>query len=64
MKNNLIARLLMSIGALVDPEQPMIWRAPIVTQALMQIFNDTHWGELDYLDEGTLTAAIRSRTPF
>ncbi|SFN24472.1 ATP-binding protein involved in chromosome partitioning [Formivibrio citricus] len=40
---------LMSIGALVDPEQPMIWRAPIVTQALMQIFNDTHWGELDYL---------------
>jgi ATP-binding protein involved in chromosome partitioning len=40
---------LMSIGALVDPEQPMIWRAPIVTQALMQIFNDTEWGELDYL---------------
>lgn len=40
---------LMSIGALVDPEQPMIWRAPIVTQTLMQIFNDTEWGDLDYL---------------
>ena len=40
---------LMSIGALVDPEQPMVWRAPIVTQALMQIFGDTDWGDLDYL---------------
>ncbi len=39
----------MSIGFLVDEEQPMVWRGPMVTQALNQLMNDTHWGELDYL---------------
>lgn len=38
-----------SIGFLVDVEQPMIWRGPMVTQALTQLLNDTRWGELDYL---------------
>jgi ATP-binding protein involved in chromosome partitioning len=38
-----------SIGFLVEEEQPMVWRAPIVTQALTQLINDTDWGELDYL---------------
>ncbi|HWJ06231.1 MAG TPA: iron-sulfur cluster carrier protein ApbC [Steroidobacteraceae bacterium] len=38
-----------SIGFLVEEEQPMVWRAPIVTQALTQLINDTDWGDLDYL---------------
>jgi ATP-binding protein involved in chromosome partitioning len=39
----------MSIGFLVDAEQPMVWRGPMVTQALTQLLADTEWGELDYL---------------
>ncbi len=39
----------MSIGFLVDSDQPMAWRGPMVTQALSQMLADTHWGELDYL---------------
>lgn len=39
----------MSIGYLVDEDTPMIWRGPMVTQALNQLINDTHWSELDYL---------------
>jgi ATP-binding protein involved in chromosome partitioning len=39
----------MSIGFLIDAEQPMVWRGPMVTQALMQLLGDTEWGELDYL---------------
>ncbi len=39
----------MSIGFLIDEETPMIWRGPMVTQALEQLLNDTNWEELDYL---------------
>ena len=39
----------MSIGYLVDAEQPMVWRGPMVTQALTQLLGETQWGELDYL---------------
>jgi ATP-binding protein involved in chromosome partitioning len=39
----------MSIGFLIDEETPMIWRGPMVTQALEQLLNDTNWAELDYL---------------
>ncbi len=39
----------MSIGFLVDADQPMAWRGPMVTQALSQMLSDTHWGALDYL---------------
>jgi ATP-binding protein involved in chromosome partitioning len=39
----------MSIGFLVDAEQPMIWRGPMVTQALTQLLTETEWGALDYL---------------
>ncbi|WP_313222553.1 iron-sulfur cluster carrier protein ApbC [Pseudoxanthomonas mexicana] len=39
----------MSIGLLVDQDAPMIWRGPMATSALMQLFNDTLWGDLDYL---------------
>lgn len=39
----------MSIGFLIDAEQPMVWRGPMVTQALVQLLETTRWGELDYL---------------
>ncbi|HEV3180798.1 MAG TPA: iron-sulfur cluster carrier protein ApbC, partial [Steroidobacteraceae bacterium] len=39
----------MSIGFLVDAEQPMVWRGPMVTQALTQLLGETQWGALDYL---------------
>lgn len=39
----------MSIGYLVDINTPMIWRGPMVSQALQQLLNDTLWGELDFL---------------
>jgi ATP-binding protein involved in chromosome partitioning len=39
----------MSIGFLIEEEQPMVWRGPMVTQALTQLLSDTNWGELDYL---------------
>ncbi|HWG10586.1 MAG TPA: iron-sulfur cluster carrier protein ApbC [Rhodanobacteraceae bacterium] len=40
---------LMSIGFLVGEDTPMIWRGPMVTQALTQLLNDTRWRDLDYL---------------
>lgn len=39
----------MSMGYLVDDDQAMVWRGPMVTQALMQLLNDTRWDALDYL---------------
>lgn len=39
----------MSIGALIDADSPMIWRGPIVTQTLQQLLNETNWDDLDYL---------------
>ena len=39
----------MSIGFMIDEEQPMVWRGPMVTQALVQLLETTRWGELDYL---------------
>ena len=39
----------MSIGFLVEEETPMIWRGPMVVQALNQLLNDTNWDDLDYL---------------
>jgi ATP-binding protein involved in chromosome partitioning len=39
----------MSIGFLVDTESPMVWRGPMVTQALEQLLNQTKWREIDYL---------------
>jgi ATP-binding protein involved in chromosome partitioning len=39
----------MSIGFLIDPDQPMVWRGPMVTQALEQLLRDTNWRDLDYL---------------
>ncbi len=39
----------MSIGFLIEEETPMIWRGPMVTQALEQLLNDTRWRNLDYM---------------
>ncbi len=39
----------MSIGFLIEEETPMIWRGPMVTQALEQLLKDTNWSDLDYL---------------
>ena len=39
----------MSIGFLVDPDQAMIWRGPMATQALEQLLRQTNWKDLDYL---------------
>lgn len=39
----------MSIGFLIDEETPMVWRGPMVTQALEQLLRETNWHDLDYL---------------
>ncbi len=39
----------MSIGLLIDVDTPMVWRGPMVTQALEQLLRDTQWKDLDYM---------------
>ena len=39
----------MSIGFMVDVDTPMVWRGPMITQALDQLLHQTNWRELDYL---------------
>jgi ATP-binding protein involved in chromosome partitioning len=39
----------MSIGFLVKPDQPLIWRGPMLHSAIRQFLSDVDWGELDYL---------------
>lgn len=39
----------LSIGFFINPEQALIWRGPMASNAMKQLFNDTQWGELDYL---------------
>lgn len=39
----------MSMGFLVDPSQPVIWRGPMIHNALRQFLEDVNWGNLDYL---------------
>ena len=38
-----------SIGFLIDPDSPMVWRGPMVTSALEQLLRQTNWRDLDYL---------------
>ena len=38
-----------SIGFMIDADEPMVWRGPIVTQALQQLLEQTNWRDLDYL---------------
>ena len=40
---------LLSIGFLADPSQAIVWRGPMASKALQQLFRDADWGELDYL---------------
>lgn len=40
---------LMSIGLMINPDEPVIWRAPVATQALIQLLEQTSWRDLDYL---------------
>lgn len=40
---------LLSIGFFVDPAKALVWRGPMASNALLQLFNDANWGELDYL---------------
>src|SRR5690606_35384887 len=38
-----------SMGFLVPPDQPLVWRGPMLHSAIRQLLQDVHWGELDYL---------------
>ena len=40
---------LMSMGFLLDGDQPVIWRGPMIMKTIQQFFNSVEWGELDYL---------------
>lgn len=39
----------MSIGFLVRPDQPLVWRGPLLHKTIQQFINDVEWGDLDYL---------------
>jgi len=40
---------LMSIGFLLDDDQPVIWRGPMIQKTIQQFFMSVEWGDLDYL---------------
>lgn len=40
---------ILSIGFFVDPDKALIWRGPMASSALTQLFSDCEWGELDYM---------------
>ena len=40
---------ILSIGFFTDKENAVVWRGPMASKALLQMFNDAHWGELDFL---------------
>jgi ATP-binding protein involved in chromosome partitioning len=40
---------ILSIGFFVNPNQALLWRGPMASNALLQLINDTDWGDLDFL---------------
>jgi ATP-binding protein involved in chromosome partitioning len=40
---------LMSIGLLLEDDQPVIWRGPMIMKTIQQFFSSVQWGDLDYL---------------
>ena len=59
----------MSIGFLVEPDQAMVWRGPMATQALDQLLRQTNWQDLDYLivdmppGTGDIQLSLSQRVP-
>ena len=60
----------MSIGFLIDADQPMAWRGPMVTSALNQLLHQTRWSDLDYLivdmppGTGDIQLTLSQQVPF
>ena len=60
---------MMSIGFLIEPDQAMIWRGPMATQALEQLLRQTNWQDLDYLivdmppGTGDIALTLSQRVP-
>ncbi len=59
----------MSIGFLVEPDQAVVWRGPMATQALDQLLRQTRWDALDYLlidmppGTGDIALTLSQRVP-
>src|SRR5574337_468752 len=49
-----------SVGYLLGDQSPIIWRGPLVAQALKQLLHEVHWGELDYLVAPPIAATLDS----